>query len=163
LADRIACHVLKHTDSDFKEYSFLERGSDERQYCAPGVDLPVATIMRSKFGEYPEYHTSHDDLKMVTPKGLRGGYEALRRSIKILENNYRLKTTTLGEPNLGKRGIYPTLSGPVKREEVRDMMNVLAFSDKNRLLEIANKIERPAWKIYHVADKLIEKGLLKKS
>lgn len=162
LADRIACHVLKHIDSDFKEHSFLERGSDERQYCAPGVDLPVATIMRSKFGEYPEYHTSHDDLTMVTPKGLRGGYEALRHSIEILENNYRLKTTTLGEPNLGRRGLYPTLSGPDKRKEVKNIMDIIAFSDKKSLLKISEIIEKPAWDIFHIVDKLVEKGILKK-
>ena len=88
ISDTIAQHVLKYIDPKYKRYTWLDRGSDERQYCAPGVDLPVATIMRSKYGEFPEYHTSLDNLDLVTESGLIGGYMAIRKSIEILEKSY---------------------------------------------------------------------------
>lgn len=99
ISDCIANHVLKWTDKNYKKYTWLDRGSDERQYCAPGIDLPVASILRTKYGEYPEYHTSLDRLgKVVTEEGLNGGYWALRRSIEAIENNSKYKTTIMCEP-----------------------------------------------------------------
>jgi len=160
LADRVARHVLRHIDSDFKDYSFLDRGSDERQYCSPGVDLPVASIMRSKYGEYPEYHTSKDDLDLVTKKGLEGGYKALRKSIRAIENNYVFSTNIKGEPNLGKRGLYPTLSNGGKERKVKDMLDIIAYSDGRNLIDIVRKIGRPVWKVIPVVDELIENDIL---
>lgn len=162
LSDQIALHVLKHHAKVFKRYSFLDRGSDERQYCAPGVDLPVATIMRSKYGEYPEYHTSLDDLTLVTPEGLNGGYEAIRRSLELIEKNCTPQVTVLGEPQLGKRGLYPTLSTKETHAKVRSMMDLIAYSDgKNTLLEIAEKINVPMWELRPIIEKLLEAKLLK--
>ncbi len=77
LADRTLLHVLNHSVSNFEYFSFLDRGSDERQYCAPGIDLPVVTFCRSKFVEYPEYHTSLDDLNVISSKGLAGSFEVM--------------------------------------------------------------------------------------
>ena len=111
ISDLIAKHVLKWIDKNFVQYSWLDRGSDERQYCAPGIDLPIASILRTKYGKYPEYHTSLDDLeKVVTPQGLNGGYFAIRKAIEALEKNKKYKVTVLCEPQMGKRGLYPTLS-----------------------------------------------------
>ena len=71
--------MLSKIDPNYKSYTWFNRGSDERQYCAPGIDLPIASIMRTKYGEYPEHHTSQDELEnVVTPEGLNGGYWALR-------------------------------------------------------------------------------------
>lgn len=163
LSDRVARHVLRHLSSNVEMYSFLDRGSDERQYCAPGIDLPMASIMRSKYGEYPEYHTSRDDLSLVTPQGLEGGYTALRRALEVLEANYDLRTTVLGEPNLGKRGLYPTLSTKEEAEDAGTLLDVLAYSDGRSLLEVAEAIEKPAWRIRDVAKTLVESGVLEKA
>ena len=144
LSDRVALHVLRHMAPEFKRYTFLHRGSDERQYCSPGVDLPVASIMRSKYGEYPEYHTSLDDLTLVTPAGLEGSYAILRRAIEMIESNFRPTTTVRCEPQLGRRGLYPTLSTATSGAQVRAMMDLIAYSDgKRALLEIAELINVP--------------------
>ena len=163
LSDLVALHVLKHTDPDFIRYTWLDRGSDERQYCAPGVDLPIASIMRSKYGEYPEYHTSLDNLELVTPTGLQGGYDALRKAIEIIEKNVYLKSTVLCEPQLGNRGLYPTLSTKESGRQVRAMMNMLSYCDgQNSLLDIAELIDEPFWGLTTIADQLIENDLLQK-
>lgn len=162
LADKVALHVLDHTAPDFKKYSWLDRGSDERQYCAPGVDLPVATIMRSKYGEYPEYHTSFDNLDLISPEGLEGGFVALRKAIEIIEHNEILKTTVFCEPQLGKRGLYPTISVKGSANEARRMMNLISYCDGDHsLLEIANIIKVPAWELYPLVEKLVENEVIK--
>ena len=161
LSDQVAQHVLHHTDADFKRCTWLDRGSDERQYCAPGVDLPIATIMRSKYGEYPEYHTSLDDLDLVTPTGLDGGFSALRRAIEIIEQNVYLKATVFCEPQLGKRGLYPSISTKNSGNQVRAMMNLISYCDGSRsLLEIATLIDEPFWGLAPVVEKLVAHGLL---
>ena len=161
LADQIARHVLKHLQPDFISYSYLERASDERQYCSPGIDLPVATIMRTKYGAYPEYHTSLDDLDFISPDGLYGGYNILEHCLMCLERNEILKTTVLCEPQLGKRGLYPTLSTKNSHKIVRNMMNLIAYCDgTNDLLSIAEIIKVPMWELFDTVDILKSHHLL---
>lgn len=163
LSDRVARHVLTHIDPEYKQYSWLDRGSDERQYCAPGVDLPIATIMRSKYGEYPEYHTSLDDLSLVTPAGLAGGLQALQQAIVLIENNDCYTNTVLCEPQLGKRGLYPTISTKTSGNEVADMMNIISLCDgQHDVLSIAECIGQSYQSVLPVLKKLSQEGLLKK-
>ena len=162
ISDTVSKHVLKWIDPDYTVYSWLDRGSDERQYCAPGIDLPIASILRTKYGQYPEYHTSLDNLKdVVTPKGLEGGYTAIRRALELLEKNRNYKVNVLCEPQMGKRGLYQTLSIKKKDEQGRLMMDFISYCDgKNSLLDIADLIGVPAWNLYEIVSKLEAHNLI---
>ena len=117
LRDSIAKHVLKWIDPNYNTYTWLDRGSDERQYCAPGIDLPIATISRSKYGEYLEYHTSLDNLTdVVTPKGLDGGYGAMKMAIEILEKNKLYKTSKMCEPHLENMDYFSQLYPKIQKQ-----------------------------------------------
>ena len=162
ISDLIAKHILKWTDPNFIEYSWLDRGSDERQYCAPGIDLPIASILGTKYGIYPEYHTSLDNLEnVVTPKGLDGGYWVIRKAIEAIEKNKKYKTTILCEPQMSKRGLYPTLSTKESNEKVELMMNCISLCDgQTSLLEIAEYLNLPIWDLYELVDKLESLSLI---
>jgi len=161
LADRAARTVLNDLHPDYKHYSFLERGSDERQYCAPGVDLPFASVMRSKYGEYPEYHTSLDDLSLVSAAGLQGTYNVYQAIIELLEINEFYKIKCLCEPQLGKRGLYPDLSTKKSSNAVRDTSSFIAYADGERdLIDISQRIKVPVHQLYGIVEKLIEAKLL---
>lgn len=162
LSDHVARHVLKNFDPHYKAYTWLDRGSDERQYCAPGIDLPIASIMRSKYMEYPEYHTSLDDLEnVVTPEGLNGGYWALRRAIEAIERNKKYTVTVLCEPQMGKRGLFPTLSIK-KSRDVRLLMDLISLLDgESTLIDIAEYLMVPVWHLYDLVESLENHGLVK--
>lgn len=160
IADKITTHVLKHITNTPKEYSFLERGSDERQFCAPNVNLPVCTLSRTKFGKFKEYHTSNDNLDFVTPEGLNGGFEYVKRIIDILENNNNYKIKTTGEPQLGKYGLYPTISQKGSADFTRNMTNIIAYlNGKNSILDIAEILNVPFNDVLNIINQLKEKKL----
>ena len=163
LSDYIAKHVLKNTDPNYKSYTWFDRGSDERQYCAPGIDLPIASIMRTKYGQYPEYHTSLDDLvNVVTPEGLDGGYWALRKAIETIERSKKYRVTVICEPQMSKRGLYPTLSTKNSGEKVSLMMDLISLCDGNKsLLDIAEVLGVPVWDLYDLTDTLVSHKILK--
>jgi len=161
LADKVAANVLSFGSPDCKTYSFLDRGSDERQYCSPGVDLPLVTLCKSKYGTYPEYHTSLDNLDFVTVGGLSGGFEFVRECVNVVENNKVYKVKCCCEPQLGKRGLYPNLSTKESGASVETMMDFIAYADGNNdLIDISNIIKKPVLEIVPIAQRLFEAGLL---
>ncbi len=162
LADKVLKNVLSsHTRDKFSCYSFLERGSDERQYNAPGVGLPVVCFCRSKFGAFPEYHTSADNMSYVSPEGFQGAFDVMTQVIMALENNYNYKVCVLGEPQLGKRGLYPTVSQKGSYDEVMPLKHLIAYSDgKNDLIDISNIIRVPIKRLIPIVQKLTEHKLL---
>ena len=142
---------------NYKVYSFLKRGSDERQYNSPGIDLPIASIFRTKYGEYPEYHTSLDNFNLVTLKGLTGGFNVAKKSIEVILENIYPKFKVLCEPQMGKRGLYPLLSTKTKSKLVINYMDFLQYSDgSNSLKKISNLIN-----VSYEASKKINSTLLK--
>lgn len=162
ISDLIAKHVLKWIEPNFIKYNWLDRGSDERQYCAPGIDLPIASILRSKYGSYPEYHTSLDNLEqVVTPKGLDGGYWAIRKAIEAIEKNKKYQVTVLCEPQMSKRGLYPKLSKNKLKKKTRLMMDFISLCDgKTSLLDIAEILNLPIWDLYEIVNELQNHNLI---
>lgn len=161
LADKIATVVLDEHVAGYLRYSFNTRGSDERQYCSPGVDLPVVSMMRSKYDTYPEYHNSLDNLDLISQDGLEGGYGALRSAIELLERNYTYTNTILCEPQLGKRGLYGNLGAkPLAGQSIPLIFNVLAYSDGTRdLVDVALACEAPVTMCADVSEKLYAEGI----
>ena len=165
-SDRIAKHVLKWIYPKYKSYDWTKRGSAERQYCSPNLNLPVATIMKTKFGMYPEYHTSDDKLgTVVTKKGLFQSYEMLKKMILIIENDDKIQSNFIGEPQLSKRNLYPHLSfgeGLYETKFTQNTFNLLTYADGEKsLLEIAEKLNVPCWELFDVKNILIKKKLIK--
>jgi aminopeptidase-like protein len=162
LSDRAAIHALKNSIGQFKRYTYLDRGSDERQYCSPGVDLPIASIMRTKYGSYPEYHTSLDDLTVITPNGLLGGFSVILRAIEIIENNMIIKTKVLCEPQFGKRNLRDTIGGarglPLNSIIMSDLM---VYADgKKDLLEVSEIINISFWELMPIIQTLVDHDLI---
>lgn len=162
LADTAALNVLQTMAQDYISYDYLQRGSDERQYNAPGVDLPVCSICCSKYHEYPEYHTSADDMNFITPKGLQKSFNIYQEIIKSLEYNTKYKVNCYCEPQLGPRGLYPTESFNRSSVTVKDMMDFIAYADGMQdLFQISNRIGVPVARLHEIAEKLLEADLLR--
>ena len=160
IADKSLAAVLKYQER-YKEYSFLQRGSDERQYNAPGIDLPVVGFCRSKYGTFPEYHTSADNMEFITPAGLWGSYDVITQWIDAMEWNEKYRVTVLCEPQLGKRGLYPTVSQKGTYDAVSATVNLIAYADgTNDLFDISERIHCPVSQVVEVVRKLLENDLL---
>ncbi|HEY9759827.1 MAG TPA: DUF4910 domain-containing protein [Oculatellaceae cyanobacterium] len=163
LADRAAEVVLKQLgDSRVNFMPFRPTGSDERQYCSPGFNLPVGSIMRTMYGCYKEYHTSLDNRDFIS-------FDAIEESVKIylevceaLEaNRTYLNVKPYGEPQLGKRGLYPTISTGNAAAFVNALLWFLNFSDgEHDLLSIAERSGIGVKLLAEVASRCLEQGLV---
>lgn len=161
LTDRLLHNVLSYYYPNYKKYSFLQRGSDERQFNAPGIDLPVCAVCRSKYGEYPEYHTSADDLDLISEEGLEGAFILMKRCIQTLEYNNYYKVKCYCEPQLGKRGLYSTLSRKGSASSTRNMTNFITYADgKNDLIGISDIIGVSTEELISIIDILMKNDLL---
>lgn len=163
--DRIVEQVLKDSGDAYEIREFSPYGYDERQYGSPGINLPVGCFMRTPFGEFPEYHTSADNLDFVKPDALADSLEKLKSIINVIEHNQTyLNLNPKCEPNLGKRGLY-SLTGGNAHSEINQVavLWVLNYSDgKHSLLDIASKAKLSFNTVKQAADALVNVRLLKK-
>ena len=163
LSDRTAEIILKYKFPEWNHYSFLNRGSDERQYNMPGIDIPICGIYRSKSNEYEQYHTSLDNMEFVSAKALQDSYVFILDLIFVIEHNAIYKNQCLCEPQLGKRGLYPKTSsrGSSKAEGAFKTIDFLAYADgTNDLIDIANIIGLTFKDAYEIAKKLKDAELI---
>lgn len=159
LADKVALHTLCNK-ANFKEFSFLFRGSDERQYCSPRVNLPVVGLCRTRYGDFKEYHTSLDDLNFISAKGLHDSLIMLKELVANLECNDFYQSTCFCEPNLGKRGLYSTLSSLNQPPQIASF---LAFCDSTKdTIDIADKLGIKAYELKECINALLKHKLIKK-
>ncbi len=167
--DKIARHVLNTSGMAYKEYSFSERGSDERQYSHPLVDIPIVSVMRSKYGTYPEYHSSLDDLSLVTPSGLKTALEINKRVIEAIEANSVYSNVFPCEPMLSRRDLTPaswmtrrTAGDRPENHDYRAMINAIFECDgQNDLIDVANNLNISFEKCRHLLHTLAAEGILR--
>lgn len=165
LTDRATELILKQSEKEYNIVEFVPRGSDERQYCSPGFNLPVGSLMRTMYGNYAEYHTSADNKDYVSFDAMEKSVIKYLDIIELLERNeIYVNTMPYCEPQLGKRGLYPTLGSQKKTENfVESMMWILNLADgTNDLLSISEKSNTPVKELFPIIEKLLEKGILKK-
>ena len=160
--DRIVEHVLKESGNAFDILDFTPSGYDERQYCSPGINLPVGCFMRTPNGKYPQYHTSADDLKLVTPAALAESFCQLLTVVKVLEGNQRfVNLNPKCEPQLGRRGLYRAMGGTSSTGLEEAILWVLSFSDgTHSLLDIAARSGVGFEHLEIAANLLLKHGLL---
>jgi len=164
--DRAAAHVLKCSGELHTLRDFAPHGYDERQYCSPGFNLPVGNLSRTPFGQYPQYHTSADNLEFVTPKALADSWHKCRSIFDLLERNYRFRNLyPRGEPQLGRRGLYDSVGGQSDAKALQlALLWVLNYSDgEHTLLDIAERADLPFEVIERAVSALLDAKLLGKA
>jgi aminopeptidase-like protein len=163
LADKVTQRILNLNfgPENYNTYSFLSRGSDERQYCSPLIDLPFASITKSKYGEYDEYHTSLDDLNFISAKGLQESLDLYKKIVDDFENNERYVSTKKCEPFMQKYDLYPAISVVNKSNSARQLLDVLAYCDGSNTKEELQKICKiSSEKLNEILNTLREKELI---
>jgi aminopeptidase-like protein len=162
LADRAAEHVLRraapgrHTVRDF----FPDGGSDERQYCSPGFNLPVGSIIRNLYATYPEYHTSLDNKSIMSFDAMVETIDLYERAIGAVDCNLRYRNLyPFGEPQLGRRGLYP--GHGTSKNLTSAVMWLLNYSDgQHDLIDIAERSGHSVEDLDEAAAACAKAGLL---
>jgi len=161
--DQAVGHVLRHSGADYQTLEFSPYGYDERQYCSPGFNLPVGCFSRTPHGRFPEYHTSADDLSLVSPVALADSLSKCLAVVHVLDGNRTyLSRNPKGEPQLGRRGLYRLMGGRADSGlEEMAVLWVLNLSDgTHSLLDIAERSGLAFDSVKTAAEVLIAHNLL---
>ncbi len=164
--DRAVIYVLERSGRPHRIVEFSPYGYDERQYCSPGFNLPVGCLTRTPHGQFPEYHTSGDNVDFVLPESLEESLAACGEVLEVLEADGRyVNLNPRCEPQLGRRGLYGSIGGRSDAEERQmAMLWVLNLSDgSHSLLDVAERSGARFGLVAEVADALVEAGLLVRS
>jgi aminopeptidase-like protein len=158
--DRSVANVLRHSGKEHKIVDFTPLGGDERQFCSPGINLPVGALSRTPAGAFPEYHSSADDLEFVQPQWLGESFGVYLQVLDVLETNgVYLNRNPKGEPQLGKRGLYRSIAGGSGEEAA--LLWVLNLSDgSHSLVDISDRSGIPFAGVRDAASALLDHGLL---
>jgi len=162
-SDKIAEIVLNENNCKWEPRSYLHRGSDERQWCSPNVNIACCSIVTSKYGEYDEYHTSKDDLKFISNKGLIKSLNLYFKIFIEFENSVFYINKTIGEPKMDVHGLYPKFSTKKTKEFVKDYMNVIAYCDGTNNLKMLSKYcNIKLLDLKKITETLLKKKIIKK-
>jgi aminopeptidase-like protein len=162
--DRAAAYVLRGRPGSMVD-DFVPWGGDERQFCSPGFDLPVGALTRTPHGLFPEYHSSADDLDLITAESLGDSLAATLEILDVLEGDRMyVSRNPYGEPQLGRRGLYREVSSGAPREEEsfqRAILWVLNLADGGHsLLDVAERADLPFGVVADAAAALLDADLL---
>ena len=160
--DRVAEHVLNHSGLSHQIIDFFPYGYDERQYNSPGFRLAIGSLMRGRHGQFPEYHTSGDNLEFISADRMRESYDMIHSILETLDDNRTYQNLApYGEPQLGSRGLYRALGGTGLLNLQLAMLWVLNLSDsQHSLLDIARRAGLDFRSIRAAADMLLSHQLL---
>jgi aminopeptidase-like protein len=162
--DRAALNVLRHCGRKYDVREFVPYGYDERQFCSPGINLPVGCLSRTPHGEFPEYHTSKDDLTFLKPASLADSLACCLAILRVLEGNrVYVNQNAKCEPQLGRRGLYRGFGGSMDaRAREMALLWVLNLADgEHSLLDISDRSGIPYDTVRVAATALLDHGLLK--
>jgi len=161
--DKVSLAVLEQTESKYNVVEFAPFGSDERQYCSPGFDLPVGSLMRTMYAKYPEYHTSADNKSFMSFEAMAGTVRKYVEIVGVLEKNKKyVSRLPFCEPQLGKRGLYPTLGGQKDQvKAIESIMWLFNLADgRHDLVDISQRSKVSLIKLSDTLSVLLHKGLL---
>ena len=165
LADKAARYALSQLEEEFDLQDFHPTGSDERQYCSPGFDLPVGSYIRGRYKQYEEYHTSLDNKSLLDFPSLHSSLDAMETICRTLDMNRQYRNLSpFGEPNLGRRGLYPTTGGRRANMDITQRAHATLWlcnqsNGERDLIDIAKRSGMPLPLLYEIAETCVSRGL----